>query len=113
MIRQRVRVDIPSFNLDGLTLLSSTVDEHSLQGSNGFFKGSYNWTEDTSFVVGQPQTKDDDISHSHSLSVQTHRRVVEWYRPGLWSIGISLLDSYPLSERICDMGNFQLRHVLW
>ena len=78
----------PCMNLSGLTVLSSTVDEHSLQGSNGFFKGSYSWTENTSFAVspstadGQPQTKIDSTSHSHDLKVQTHRRVVEWYRPG-------------------------------
>ena len=77
----------PCINLDGLTVLSSTVTEHSLQGSNGFFKGSYSWTEDTSFAVlvgpahGQPRTKTESTFQSHILTVQTHRRVVEWYRP--------------------------------
>jgi hypothetical protein len=78
----------PCMNLEGLTVLSSTIDEHSLQGSNGFFKGSYSWTEDTLFAVSprtadsQTQRKKDSTFHSHPLKVQTHRRVVEWYRPG-------------------------------
>ena len=86
----------PCINLDGLTVLSSTVTEHSLQGSNGFFKGSYSWTEDTSFAVspstahGQPQTKPECTSQSHTLAIQTHRRVVEWYKPDL--VGRNIID---------------------